>query len=154
MLNFDDQLLDVWKIHSRINLEILDTIDDADLGKGIEHYETTIGGQFAHIHRVRILWLRREEGLDAGLAEIEPALEGDKKHLRESLAESAQRVEKMLAQAIAAGGEPPYFQPHVGAFVGYLIAHECMHHGEIGMILGKYGKELPLEVVWNWSHVS
>jgi hypothetical protein len=43
------------------------------------------------------------------------------------------------------------FPPHLGAFVGCLIAHECMHHGEIGMILGEYGKELPLEVVWSWN---
>ena len=149
----DEQLLDIWKIHSRINLDILETIDDADLGLKTPHYETTIGGQFAHIHRVRILWLRREEGMDEGLAEIEVAREIDKNHLKESLEASATRVEKMLAKGIAAGNDFAHFQPHIGAFVGYLLAHESMHHGEIGMILGTIGKELPLEVVWDWNHV-
>ena len=153
MAVWEDRLLDIWKIHARINLEILDTIDEADMDRQLDHYETTIGGQFAHIHRVRLLWLQREPGLSDGLQEIEKSLEGEKAALRENLEKSAARVEEMLKKAIAAGGELPYFQPHVGAFVGYLIAHECMHHGEIGMILGKYGKELPLEVVWDWTHV-
>ena len=153
MTNWEDRLLDIWKIHARINLEILDTIDETDLGKGLEHYDTTIGGQFAHIHRVRLLWLQREEGLSEGLLEIEKSLESNKNAIRENLEKSAERVEKMLTKGIASGGQLPYFQPHIGAFVGYLIAHECMHHGEVGMILGKYGKELPLEVVWDWTHV-
>ncbi len=149
----ENQLLDIWKIHARINLEILDVIDQEDLGRRLDHYETTVGGQFAHIHLVRLLWLRREKGLDQGLREIEKSREIDKAYLRKNLEMSAGRVEEMLQKGLAAGGELPYFQPHIGAFIGYLIAHECMHHGEIGMILGSVGKELPLEVVWDWNHV-
>ena len=152
-LLWEDQLLDIWKIHARINLEILDVIDEEDLGRCVEHYKTTIGGQFAHIYRVRWLWLQREEGLAEGLQEIEESRENEKDYLRKNLEKSAKRVEEMLKKGIAVGGELAYFQPHVGAFVGYLIAHECMHHGEIGMILGTIGKELPLEVVWDWTHV-
>ena len=152
MTSFENQLLDIWKIHARINLDILDTIDESDLEKRLDHYETTIGGQFAHIHRVRMLWLQREEGLDEGLLEVEKALENNKNHLRKNLEASAARIEEMLKLGIKAAGALPYFQPHLGAFVGYLIAHECMHHGEIGMILGSIGKELPLEVVWDWTH--
>jgi uncharacterized damage-inducible protein DinB len=153
MISWETQLLDIWKIHSRINLEILDSINEQDLEKRLDHYEITIGGQFAHIHRVRLLWLQREVDLDDGLHDIEKSQESKKEHIRKNLAASASRVEKMLTMGITRDGELSYFQPHLGAFVGYLIAHECMHHGEIGMILGKNGKELPLEVVWDWTHV-
>jgi uncharacterized damage-inducible protein DinB len=118
MTPWEKQLLDIWKIHTRINLEILDWIDTGDLEKRLPHYEMTIGGQFAHIHRVRVLWLRRETRLSDGLSEIEPALEGDKGHLRINLEASAKRVEKMLAVGVEKNGSRPYFPPHLGAFVG------------------------------------
>lgn len=153
MTSYENQLLDIWRIHTRINLEILDTIDEVDFEKRLNHYETSIWGQFAHIHNVRRLWLMRVEGLADGLVEIEESSVDDRKFLRENLKSSAERVQKMLNLGTETGGELPYFQPHLGAFVGYLIAHECMHHGEIGMILGSIGKELPLEVVWNWNQI-
>jgi uncharacterized damage-inducible protein DinB len=153
MTNFDDQILDIWRIHSRINLEILDTIDEDDLSKRSPHYETTIGGQFAHIHKVRWLWLQRVPEFADGINEIDEASMSNKTLIKETLISSAERVEIMLQKGVENDGKLSYFQPHVGAFVGYLIAHECMHQGEIGMILGEQGKELPLEVVWDWNQV-
>ncbi len=41
MIAWEQQLLDIWKTHSRINLEILGTIEAADLGKRLDHYETS-----------------------------------------------------------------------------------------------------------------
>lgn len=153
MTHDDHQVLDIWSIHARINLDILDTLSEADLALRLEHYETTAGGQFAHIHRVRILWLRRQPELAEGLTEIDPQRLHDKAHLRANLAASAERVAQMLAGGLDQGGQLPFFEPHLAAFIGYLVAHECMHHGEIGMILGSAGKTLPLEVVWNWNQV-
>jgi uncharacterized damage-inducible protein DinB len=153
MAKWENQILDIWRIHSRIKMELLDTIDEDDLDKRLDHYETTIGGQFAHIHRVRLLWLQRQSGLAEGLNEIEESLARQINHIRENLRASAARVEEMLKMGVLTDDELSYFQAHLGAFVGYLIAHECMHHGEIGKILGTQGKALPLEVVWDWNHV-
>ena len=46
------------------------------------------------------------------------------------------------------------FKPHVPAFLGYLIAHESYHHGEIGIALNEIGYPLDRKTafgLWEWG---
>ncbi|MDQ6694251.1 MAG: hypothetical protein M3014_07495 [Chloroflexota bacterium] len=52
------------------------------------------------------------------------------------------------------GGKIKGFKPHAVAFLGYMIAHESYHHGEIGLLLGQMGHPLDKKVaygLWKWG---
>lgn len=55
---------------------------------------------------------------------------------------------------MATGGKIKGFRPHASAFLGYLVAHESYHQGEIGLILGQAGLPLDKKVaygMWEWG---
>ena len=54
----DNQLLETWQIHDRINLYILDAIDAQSLPSYSASKGRSVGEQFAHIHNVRLMWLK------------------------------------------------------------------------------------------------
>lgn len=150
-----EQLGDTWRIHARINLYLLEAIAPEALsarsssGKG-----RTAGGMLAHLHNVRLMWLELTPDLVKGLAKIEKEQADDKKRLRQALQASAAGIERLIAAAVAAGGKVKGFKPHVTGFVGYAIAHESYHHGEIGLVLGQAGHPLDKKVaygMWEWG---
>ena len=54
----EEQLLETWAIHNRINLYMLDAIPDDALGASLPTKSRTVYDLFAHIHNVRLLWLK------------------------------------------------------------------------------------------------
>lgn len=149
----NEQLLETWQIHSRINLYILEAITPEALflkpDKG-----RTVGAMFAHLHNVRLLWLQSAAPhLLTGLSKIDKDNNPDKTTLQNHLAASAQAIETMLATGLEAG-RIKGFKPHPPAFLGYLISHEAYHHGEIGMVLTQVGHPLERKVsfgIWEWG---
>jgi uncharacterized damage-inducible protein DinB len=150
----EEQLLETWRIHARINLYILDVVVPEALSvspaKG-----RTVGQMFAHIHNVRLMWLESNAAdLHGELTKIEKDDAGDKTVLRDALVASGQAVEEMLRRGMAAGGKIKGFKPHLPAFVAYLISHEAYHHGEIGMVLTQIGHPLDRKTaygMWEWG---
>ncbi len=62
-------------------------------------------------------------------------------------------METLIKQGIAAG-KIKGFKPHPAAFLGYAIAHEAYHVGEIGMTLKQSGRALDEKVaygIWEWG---
>ena len=51
-------LIETWDIHNRINLYLLDAIDEKHLPDISASKGRTVGEQFAHIHNVRLMWLK------------------------------------------------------------------------------------------------
>jgi hypothetical protein len=51
-------LIETWQIHNRINLYLLEAIDEANLNDQSASKGRTVGQQFAHIHSVRMMWLK------------------------------------------------------------------------------------------------
>jgi uncharacterized damage-inducible protein DinB len=151
-----DQLVETWAIHGRITLYVLDAIPTEALGgvtatgKG-----RSVGAQFAHIHNVRLMWLKSAApALLGDLASIEAANAIDKDALRSALDASANTIGALLQQALESNGKIKGFKPHAAAFAGYLIAHESFHLGDIGVVLTQSGHPLDKKVaygMWEWG---
>lgn len=151
----EDQLLDTWSIHNRINLYLLDAIAPESL-KGVPASKgRSVGELFAHIHNVRLMWLQASAPeLMGGLAKVEKEAATDKELLHRSLKESSHAVEALLRKGVEAGGKVKGFKPHAVAFLGYLISHESYHIGEIGLTLAQSDHPLDKKTaygIWEWG---
>jgi uncharacterized damage-inducible protein DinB len=136
----EDQILDTWNIHNRINLYLLDAMSPEALSGVSASKGRSVGEQFAHIHNVRLMWLESAAPeLMNSLAKIEKKEAIDKELLMRSLDESGRAIEALLIKGIDSGGKIKGFKPHLVAFLGYLISHESYHRAEIGIILTQSG---------------
>jgi len=151
----DNQLLETWQIHDRINRYLLDAVDPASLDAHSASKGRSVGEQFAHIHNVRLMWLKAAApDLLKGLEKVEASGTNDKKLLRKSLADSAVAIGTLLTNSLEAGGKVKGFKPHAAAFLGYLISHESHHRGQIALSLKQAGKPLDKKIsygIWEWG---
>ena len=151
----NDQLLETWQIHDRINLYLLDAIDSQSLSSHSASKGRSVGEQFAHLHNVRLMWLKSAAPeLLEGLSKIENEQANDKKLLARSLTDSGKAIAALLEQSLAAGGKVRGFKPHAIAFLGYLISHESHHRGQVALTLKQAGKPLDKKIgygLWEWG---
>ena len=151
----DNQLLETWDINNRINLYLLDAVEAAAVGSHSASKGRSVGEQFAHLHNVRLMWLKvAAPDLLKGLEKIEKELALDKKLLRKSLFDSGQAIRTLLNNSIASGGKVKGFKPHVGAFLGYLISHDSHHRGQILLSLKQAGHPIDKKTqygIWEWG---
>lgn len=146
-------LTDTWQIHNRINLYLLDAVNEAALPATAASKGRTVGEQFAHLHNVRLMWLKvAAPELLAGLEKIEK--DGiTKALLAASLRQSGEAIAALLGKA-AADGKVKGFKPHATAFLGYLISHESHHRGQIVLSLKQAGHPVEKKVLfglWEWG---
>lgn len=151
----EEQLLETWAIHNRINLYLLDAIPDDALGASLAGKGRTVYDLFAHIHNVRLMWLKSAAPeLLEGLEKLETKTVGDRAVLRSALEASGQAISELLRQGLAPGGKIKGFKPHAVAFLGYLISHESHHRGQAGWALKHSGHPLDQKTaygLWEWG---
>ena len=151
----EQQFLETWEIHNRINLYLLDAVEPASLLSLSASKGRTVGEQFAHVHNVRLMWLKSAApDLLAGLMKVEKEQAAAKKLLRENLSKSGEAIKSLLAQSLQTGGKVKGFKPHASAFLGYLISHESHHRGQIILSLKQAGKVLDKKIlygIWEWG---
>jgi uncharacterized damage-inducible protein DinB len=151
----DKQFLEAWVIHNRINLYLLDAIEAEHLTDASASKGRNVGEQFAHLHNVRLMWLKQASPELIGvLKKIEKEDACDKSSLRQSMDDSGQAVGLLLAKGIAEGGKIKGFKPHAAAFLGYIISHESHHRGQIALSLKQSGHPLSKRIsfgLWEWG---
>ncbi len=149
------ELVETWNIHNRIHIYVLDALQREALAGVSLSKGRTVGEEFAHIHNVRLDWLKpAAPELFEGLNKIDKETANDKALLKKSLKQSGDAIAALITAAVEKGGRVKGFKPHVTAFVGYLISHESYHRGEIGMILNQAGHPLDKKTsygMWEWG---
>lgn len=153
------QILETWAIHNRITHYVLDAIADEALGGVGASGGRSVREQYAHLHNVRLMWLEAAKpALMEGIQKIPTKTKADKEAItREVIVNSLKASEAAIAELLKHGfetGRISGFKPHPMAFVGYLIAHESYHWGEIGIILTQAGTPLDQKTaygMWEWG---
>jgi uncharacterized damage-inducible protein DinB len=149
-----NQITDTWNIHNRINLYLLDALAGEHLADTPASKGRSVGEQFAHIHNVRLMWLKASEPvLLEGLLKLEKGTPLTKKLLSEELAKSSEAIARLLDKGVAEG-RIKGFKPHPSAFLGYLISHESHHRGQIMTSLKQCGHLPDKKVqfgIWEWG---
>ena len=150
-----DPLVETWEIHARIHHYVLDSLPARALSAVPSTGGRTVAEAFAHIHNVRLMWLKAAAPeLLAGLEKIEKEPGIKPATLDKALKASAKAIGELIARSLAGGGKVKGFKPHVHAFVGYLISHESHHRGQIALALKQTKQALAKNVaygIWEWG---
>ena len=154
-IDYRQSLLETFCINERANQLLLGNLhEDAwpaapPSGKG-----RSIGSIAAHMHNVRLMWL----GVADKSTKLPAKLDPDKascKQEQASLEASAEAILALLQKAVDdPAGKVSHFKPNVVAFVGYLIAHDSHHRGQISMLARQVGHPLPAKIgfgLWEWG---
>jgi len=151
-----EQLVETWQINHRVTLRLLDALSDDALNATL----STRGGrdvarQLAHVHEIRLTFAETTSKTNrtARLPRFAKGERLSKKQLRAALDASAEGVETSIREAWANGGKTPGFKRGVMPMVGYLIAHESHHRGNILLTLKQTGHGLTDELkwgLWDW----
>jgi uncharacterized damage-inducible protein DinB len=147
-------LIETWNIHNRINLYLLDALQEEHLNDLLSSKGRNVAEQFAHMHNVRLMWIKvAAPDLMSKLTKLEKE-KLSKSLLGKSLTASAQGIEELLAKADENGGKVKNFKPHAAAFLGYMISHESHHRGQIVLALKQSGHSVDKKIaygLWEWG---
>jgi uncharacterized damage-inducible protein DinB len=154
-IDFKKSIVEAFATNEKANQLLLANIEDAawqappPSGKG-----RSIAGIAVHIHHVRLMWLSAADKN----AKVPPKMEPDKatrEQIQAALKTSALAIQELIQKAVdSPAGRVPNFKPDVVGFVGYMIAHDSHHRGQISMLAGQVGHPLPPKInfgLWEWG---
>lgn len=147
-IDLDEQTLATWRRHNEILLLLLDAIPDEGLtAKPSGSRGRDVARVFAHLYRVRTGWLHHHEtGKRPKVPRFDKGPPPEKAKLRGLLLDSGTEVEAWLERALRGETRPRYFGKQPLRWLGYLIAHESHHRGQIALALKQSGIPLAEEV--------
>jgi uncharacterized damage-inducible protein DinB len=146
-------LLNAFNTNNRINQYLIDNLPLAAWkstppdGKG-----RTVAAIVAHMHNVRVMWLRAAKAEDIP-AQLDRVTVTPSQAMR-GLEASREALCVVMSRALETDGRVKGFRPDVAGFLGYLIAHDAHHRGQITMLARQTGHPLPQKAMfgmWEWS---
>jgi uncharacterized damage-inducible protein DinB len=151
-----EQLIETFGINNRINIYLLTSLNEEYLKDQAGNKGRSVGEQFAHIHNVRLMWLKASTPeLMQGLSKIEKENPITIKLLEKELKASGEAIKKLIEQSYKEReGKVKGFKPHCAAFVGYLISHDSHHRGQIMLALKQSGHPVDKKIqfgLWEWG---
>ncbi len=149
-----DALLNAHATNNRIDIFLVQNLPDAAWGaKPPGGKGRDIASIVAHIHNVRLMWLK-----SAGTkAEIPAKLEGDavtKKEAVSALEASWRALDELLRGSLTTDGRIKGFKPDAVSFLAYLVAHDAHHRGQISMLARQLGYPISQSAMyglWEWG---
>jgi len=146
-------LLNAFNTNNRINQYLIDNLPSAAWkAKPPEGKGRTIAAMFAHMHNVRVMWLKATKAEEIP-AQLDRATVTPAQALR-ALEHSRHALSVVISHALTGNGRIRGFKPDVAGFLGYLIAHDAHHRGQIAMLARQVGHPLPQKAVfgmWEWG---
>jgi uncharacterized damage-inducible protein DinB len=146
-------ILNAFEVNDRINGYMIESLPaEAWMQKPPDGKGRTIAAMVAHMHNVRVMWLKASktekvpDQLDR--ATVTPA------QALKALETSRQAHGDVIKIALEGDGRIRNFRPDVAGFIGYLIAHDAHHRGQITMLARQVGHPLPQKAMfgmWEWG---
>lgn len=148
------ELVETWTINNKINLYLLEAISEELLNDISFSKGRTVREQFAHMHNVRLMWLKvSNPELLENLHKLEKENKSEHSIIITELTKSGEAISKLLLIGLETG-KIKGFKPHPNAFLGYLIAHEAHHRGQILLSLKQCGHPVSQKIqygIWEWG---
>lgn len=146
-------LVNAFNTNNRINQYLIDNLPPAVWtaklpdGKG-----RTVAAIVAHMHNVRVMWLKAAKAEEIP-AQLDRSTVTPAQALR-ALETSRHALTVVISRALDSDGRVKGFRPDVAGFLGYLIAHDAHHRGQIAMLARQLGYPLPQKAMfgmWEWG---
>jgi hypothetical protein len=150
-----EQLVEAWRVNNRINLFLLDGIDQNGLACTLSRRGgRTVARQFAHMHNNRIsVLLHWTPDLVKGARVFESKEEPGGDELAFALMESGELVTHYIRKASTDTTVKTLKRGLVVA-VSYLISHDSHHRGSILLTLKQSGQKVDQDTqygIWDWD---
>src|SRR5450755_517802 len=147
-----EALLSAFDTNDRINQYLLENLPaEAWRAEPPAKKGRDVAGIVAHMHNVRVMWLKATKGK---VPEQLDRLTVTPAQAKKALGASRAALREVLRMALEADGRVKGFCPDVAGFVGYLIAHDAHHRGQITMLARQSGHAIPQKAMfgmWEWG---
>ncbi len=145
-----ENILQAWRTHEAINQMLLSSIPDEGFGSvpllrsGKPSTGRDVARVFAHMHEVRVSHLPR--AFQGDVPRFVKGASPSRNELQSALATSADAVEAVLKATLTHDPRIKNPQRLGPLLMGYLIAHESHHRGQILLALKQSGVGIPEEL--------
>jgi len=150
-------LLNAFDTNDRINQYMLENLPpNAWRAKTPDGKGREIAAIVAHMHNVRVMWLKAA----AKGSKIPEQLDRTKvtpSQASKALEQSKTALAAVLKAALEGDSRVKGFRPDAAGFLGYLIAHDAHHRGQIAMLARQVGHPLSPKAMfgmWEWGSRS
>ena len=148
-----EALLKAFDTNERINQFLLENLPgEAWRAEPPNKKGREIAAIVAHMHNVRVMWLKAAKS-----GEIPDQLDRSQVTVAQAskaLEQSRKALSSVLKSALDSNGQVKGFKPDVAGFIGYLVAHDAHHRGQICMLARQVGHPIPQKGMfgmWEWG---